>query len=63
MNSSADGVTPVINIDDTAAQASSFVLNEASITRFWLTTGINFKTILVIIPSVPSEPIINCVRL
>src|SRR5690606_9074392 len=63
MNSTADGVCPAIKIADTAWHASSLLGNEHIKSMFCLGLGISFKTALVIMPNVPSEPIMSCVRL
>ena len=47
---------------DTALLAASLVGKEASINALCVGSGISFVTILVIMPSVPSEPIISLVR-
>ncbi len=52
-----------LKMAETAAQADSLVLNEASIKASCVGRGISLTTILVTIPNVPSEPIINCVKL
>src|SRR5690606_20127041 len=62
INSNDEGVCPAINIRDTASQAASFVFKEASIRMFSTGLGISLTTIFVTMPSVPSEPIIHCVK-
>ena len=53
---------PFIKIADTASQAFSADLNGTSIVISFVGSGINLKTIFVMIPNVPSLPIINEVR-
>ena len=59
INSTADGVMPALKIAETASQACSFEVKEANNNTFWAGFGINFTTISVTMPKVPSEPINN----
>ena len=57
------GVIPALKIALTASLAFSRLVNGASINKSNFGKGINFNTILVTIPNVPSLPTNNCVKL
>ena len=59
INSKADGVIPALKTAETASQAFSEELNGTSKEMSFVGRGINLKTILVIIPRVPSLPTNN----
>ena len=62
MNSNAEGVIPALNTADTASQAFSEEWKGTTILTSFVGNGMSRKTILVIIPNVPSEPIRSCFR-
>ena len=63
INSKPLGVIPSINNAATASQAFSALEKGININLFHFGNGINFSTALVIIPRVPSDPTISCVKL
>ena len=63
MNSKEQGFNPALNMADTASHADSADLKGTNKVIDFFGNGISLNTTFVIIPNVPSLPIINWVKL